>query len=113
ATISANNDEEIGNIIAKAMEKVGKDGVITVEEGKTLDTELEYTEGMCFDRGYINAYFQTDTEKQEAVFEDAYVLLFDKKISAMKDLLNILKAVVETGKPLVIVAEDVEGEALA
>lgn len=113
ATISANNDEEIGEIIAKAMEKVGKDGVITVEEGKTLDTELEYTEGMCFDRGFINAYFQTDVEKQEGIFEEPYILIFDKKISAMKDLLNILKAVVETGKPLVIIAEDVEGEALA
>ena len=113
ASISANNDNEIGKLIAKAMEKVGKDGVVTVEEGKTLETELEVVEGMNFDRGYMNPYFITDTEKQEAVMEDALILIFDKKISSMKDLLPILKTVVEAGKSLFIIAEDIEGEALA
>ena len=113
ATISANNDTAIGELIAKAMDKVGKDGVVTVEEGKTLETELEVVEGMNFDRGYTNPYFITDVEKQEAVLEDAYILICDKKISSMKELLPILKTVVETGNALFIIAEDIEGEALA
>lgn len=113
ATISANNDEEIGKLIAKAMDKVGKDGVVTVEEGKTLETELEVVEGMNFDRGYINPYFITDVDKQEAVLEDALILIYDKKVAAMKDLLPILKSVVEAGRALLIIAEDIEGEALA
>jgi chaperonin GroEL len=113
AMISANNDTEIGDLIAKAMDKVGKDGVVTVEEGKTLETELEVVEGMCFDRGYTNPYFVTDGEKQEAVLEDTFILIYDKKISSMKDLLPILKSVVEGGRALLIIAEDIEGEALA
>lgn len=113
ATISANNDREIGDLIAKAMDKVGRDGVVTVEDGKTLETELEIVEGMNFDRGYTNPYFITDVEKQEAVFEDVYILITDKKISSMKELLPILKSVVETGKALLIIAEDIDGEALA
>jgi chaperonin GroEL len=112
-TISANNDTEIGNIIAEAMDKVGKDGVITVEESKSLDTTLEVVEGMQFDRGYLSPYFVTDAERMEAVYENAKVLLFEKKISSMKDLLPILEQVAKQGKPLLIVAEDVEGEALA
>jgi chaperonin GroEL len=112
-TISANNDEEIGKIIAEAMEKVGKDGVITVEEAKGLETTLEVVEGMQFDRGYLSPYFVTDAERMEAVLESAKILLFEKKISSMKDLLPILEQVARQGKPLVIVAEDVEGEALA
>ncbi|BCD59812.1 MULTISPECIES: chaperonin GroEL [unclassified Nitratiruptor] len=114
ATISANNDPKIGELIAEAMEKVGKDGVITVEEGKSLQDELEVVEGMQFDRGYLSPYFVTDTEKMEAVLENAYILLYDKKISNMKDLLPVLEKVVQTGnKPLLIIAEDIEGEALA
>jgi chaperonin GroEL len=113
ATVSANNDDEIGNLIAKAMDKVGKDGVVTVEEGKTLETELEVVEGMNFDRGYTNPYFMTDAEKQEAVLEDPYILITDKKISSMKELLPILKTVVEAGKALLIISEDIDGEALA
>ncbi|MFZ0564731.1 MAG: chaperonin GroEL [Chlamydiales bacterium] len=113
ATISANNDEEIGEIIAKAMEKVGKNGTITVEEAKGFETTLEVVEGMNFDRGYLSAYFITDTESQEAILEDAYLLIYDKKISGMKEFLPILQAVAESGKPLLIIAEDVEGEALA
>ncbi len=114
ATISANNDPKIGELIAEAMDKVGKDGVITVEEGKSLQDELEVVEGMQFDRGYLSPYFVTDTEKMEAVLEDPYILLYDKKISNMKDLLPILEKIVQTGnKPLLIIAEDVEGEALA
>src|SRR5205814_671484 len=112
-TISANNDKEIGNLIAEAMEKVGKDGVITVEEAKGLETTLETVDGMQFDRGYLSPYFVTDPEKMEAVLEDAYVLIHDKKISSMKDLLPILEKVAQAGRPLLIVAEDVEGEALA
>ena len=112
-TISANGDVTIGNIIAEAMEKVGKEGVITVEEAKGLETTLETVDGMQFDRGYLSPYFITDPEKMEAVLEDAYILVHDKKISAMKDLLPVLEKVAQTGKPLVIVAEDVEGEALA
>ncbi|OLC02241.1 MAG: chaperonin GroL [Gemmatimonadetes bacterium 13_1_40CM_4_69_8] len=112
-TISANNDSEIGKLIAEAMEKVGKDGVITVEEAKGLETTLETVDGMQFDRGYLSPYFITDPEKMEAVLEDAYILLHDKKISSMKDLLPVLEKVAQTGRPLLIVAEDVEGEALA
>jgi chaperonin GroEL len=113
ATISANNDPEIGELIAKAMEKVGKDGVITVEEARGLETTLETVEGMQFDRGYLSPYFITDPEKMEAVLEDAYILIHDKKISAMKDLLPVLEKVAQAGRPLLIIAEDVEGEALA
>jgi chaperonin GroEL len=112
-TISANNDREIGNLIAEAMEKVGKDGVITVEEAKGLETTLETVDGMQFDRGYLSPYFVTDPEKMEAVLDDAYILIHDKKISAMKDLLPVLEKVAQSGKPLLIVSEDVEGEALA
>jgi len=114
ATISANNDPKIGELIAEAMEKVGKDGVITVEEGKSLQDELEVVEGMQFDRGYLSPYFVTDPEKMECVLENPYILLYDKKISNMKDLLPILEKIVQTGnRPLLIIAEDVEGEALA
>src|SRR3989454_463979 len=112
-TISANNDHEIGKLIAEAMEKVGKDGVITVEEAKGLETTLETVDGMQFDRGYLSPYFITDPEKMETVLEDAYILVHDKKISSMKDLLPVLEKVAQTGRPLLIVAEDVEGEALA
>jgi chaperonin GroEL len=112
-TISANNDSEIGKLIADAMEKVGKDGVITVEEAKGLETTLETVDGMQFDRGYLSPYFVTDPEKMEAVLEDAYLLIHDKKISAMKELLPVLEKIAQTGKPLLIIAEDVEGEALA
>ncbi len=113
ATISANNDSEIGQIIKEAMEKVGKDGVITVEEAKGLETTLEVVEGMQFDRGYLSPYFVTDAERMEAVLENAKILIFEKKISSMKDLLPILEKVAQQGKPLLIIAEDVEGEALA
>src|SRR5712672_32546 len=112
-SISANNDMEIGNLIAEAMEKVGKDGVITVEEAKGLETTLETVEGMQFDRGYLSPYFVTDPEKMEAALEDALILIHDKKISSMKDLLPILEKVAQMGKPLLIIAEDIEGEALA
>jgi chaperonin GroEL len=112
-TISANSDESIGEIIAQAMEKVGKDGVITVEEAKGLETSLEVVEGMQFDRGYLSPYFITDPERMEVVLEDAYILIHEKKISSMKDLLPLLEQVAKSGKPLVIIAEDVEGEALA
>ena len=112
-TISANGDKTIGEIIAKAMEKVGKEGVITVEEAKGLETELDVVEGMQFDRGYLSPYFVTDAERMETVFESPRILLFEKKISSMKDLLPVLEQVARQGKPLVIVAEDVEGEALA
>ena len=111
--ISANNDPEIGNIIAEAMEKAGKDGVITVEEGKGLEMDLEIVEGMQFDRGYISPYFITDSEKMEAVLDKPYILIYDKKISTMKDLLPMLEKVAQQGRPLLIIAEDVEGEALA
>lgn len=113
ATISANNDEEIGEIIAKAMEKVGKTGTITVEEAKGFETTLDVVEGMNFDRGYLSAYFMTNPETQEAILEDAFVLIYEKKISAMKEFLPILQAVAESGRPLLIIAEDIEGEALA
>ena len=111
--ISANNDEEIGEKIAEAMEKVGKDGVITVEESKTAETFLETVEGMQFDRGYLSPYFVTNSDNMEAEMDDAYLLIYDKKISNMKDLLPLLEKVVQTGKPVTIIAEDVEGEALA
>src|SRR5687767_276147 len=112
-SISANNDTEIGNLIAEAMEKVGKDGVITVEEARGVETTLETVEGMQFDRGYVSQYFVTDPDKMEAVLEDAYILIHDKKISSMKDLLPVLEPVAQSGKPLLIIAEDVDGEALA
>ncbi|MGA2384636.1 MAG: chaperonin GroEL [Gemmatimonadales bacterium] len=111
--ISANNDHDVGDIIADAMEKVGKDGVITVEEAKGLETTLETVDGMQFDRGYLSPYFVTDAEKMEAVLEDALILIHDKKIASMKDLLPVLEKVAQMGKPLLIIAEDVEGEALA
>ncbi len=113
ATISANNDAEIGKLIADAMNKVKKEGVITVEEAKGTETTVEIVEGMQFDRGYISPYFVTDTEKMEAVLEAPYILIYDKKISAMKDLLPVLEATAQSGRPLMIIAEDVEGEALA
>jgi chaperonin GroEL len=112
-TISANNDSTIGDIIAEAMEKVGKEGVITVEEAKGLETTLEVVEGMQFDRGYLSPYFVTDPERMEAKLEDAYVLIHEKKISSMKDLLPILETIAKTGKPFLLVAEDIDGEALA
>jgi chaperonin GroEL len=112
-TISANNDEEIGRIIAEAMEKVGKDGVITVEEARTIDTVLDVVEGMRFDRGYSSPYFVTDPERMEVVLENPYLLIYEKKISSMKDLLPVLEKIAQQGAPLLIVAEDVEGEALA
>src|SRR3954453_1860022 len=112
-TISANNDETIGKIIAEAMKKVGKDGVITVEESKTLETQLEVVEGMQFDRGYLSPYFVTDPERMEVALENAYILINEKKISSMKDLLPLLEQIAKSGKPLLIIAEVVEGEALA
>jgi chaperonin GroEL len=112
-TISANNDSTIGEIIAEAMNKVGREGVITVEEAKSLETTLEVVEGMQFDRGYLSPYFVTDPDKMEAVIEDAYLLIHEKKISAMKDLLPVLEAIARTGKPFLLIAEDIEGEALA
>ncbi|MBS3904274.1 MAG: chaperonin GroEL [Simkania sp.] len=113
ATISANGDVEIGEIIAKAMERVGKDGTLTIEEGKGFETTLDVVEGMNFDRGYLSAYFINNAESQETVFEDAFVLIYDKKIAAMKEFLPILQTVAESGRPFLIIAEDVEGEALA
>ncbi|HET9625783.1 MAG TPA: chaperonin GroEL, partial [Kofleriaceae bacterium] len=112
-TISANGDTEIGEMIAEAMKKVGKEGVITVEEAKTLTSELDVVEGMQFDRGYLSAYFVTDTERMEAVLNDVYILIHEKKISSMKELLPVLEQVAKHGKPLLIIAEEVEGEALA
>src|SRR5690349_16800463 len=112
-TISANGDTEIGNMIAEAMKKVGKEGVITVEEAKTLTSELDVVEGMQFDRGYLSPYFVTDGERMEAVLENAYILIHEKKISAMKDLLPILEQTAKSGRPLLIIAEDIDGEALA
>ena len=112
-TISANNDTTIGEIIAEAMSKVGKEGVITVEEAKGLETQLEVVEGMQFDRGYLSPYFVTDPDRMECVYEDVYILIHEKKISAMKDLLPLLEQVARSGKPLIIIAEDLEGEALA
>src|SRR5438034_1826794 len=112
-TISANNDENIGQIIAQAMEKVGKDGVITVEEAKSMETSLEVVEGMQFDRGYLSPYFVTDPERMECVLENPLILIHEKKISSMKDLLPILEKIAQTGKALLVIAEDLEGEALA
>ena len=112
-TISANNDGPIGTIIAEAMDKVGKDGVITVEEAKTIDTSLEVVEGMQFDRGYLSPYFVTDPERIEVILEDPHILIHEKKISSLKDLLPVLERVAQRGKSLLIIAEDVEGEALA
>ncbi len=113
ASIAANNDREIGQLLADAMEKVGKDGVITVDEGKSLTTEVEWVEGMQFDRGYLSPYFVTDSHAMQCVLEDCYILIFEKKISSVKDLVPLLEAVVQQSKPLLIVAEDVDGEALA
>src|SRR5216117_1111752 len=113
ATIASNNDKTIGNLIAEAMEKVGKDGVITVEESKSADTVLDLVEGMQFDRGYLSPYFVTDAERMEVVFEDAFVLIYEKKISVMKDMLPLLEQVARVGKPFLIIAEDIDGEALA
>jgi chaperonin GroEL len=113
ATISANNDPEIGNDIADAFERVGKEGVITVEEAKGMETTLDVVEGMQFDRGYLSPYFVTDPDTMEAVMESPFILIHDKKIAAMKDLLPVLEKVAQLGRPLVIIAEDVEGEALA
>lgn len=113
ATVSANNDEEIGTMISDAMDKVGKDGVITVEEAKGTETEVKTVEGMQFDRGYLSPYFVTNTEKMEAELEQPYILIYDKKISSMKELLPVLEPVAQSGKPLVIISEDVDGEALA
>jgi len=113
AAIAANNDMEIGELLAEAMEKVGKDGVITVDEGKTLKTEIEFVEGMQFDRGYLSPYFVTDPQKMEAVLEDAYILIHEKKLSNVREMVPLLEAVVQSGKPLLIIAEDVDGEALA
>jgi chaperonin GroEL len=113
ASISANNDSTIGALIAQAMEKVGKDGVITVEEAKGTDTTVDVVEGMQFDRGYLSPYFVTNTEKMEVEMDNAFILIYDKKISSMKDLLPVLEKVVQTGKPLLIIAEDIDGEALA
>src|SRR5690349_10098421 len=112
-TIAANGDKEIGRMLAEAMQKVGNEGVITVEEAKSLETELDVVEGMQFDRGYISPYFITDADKMRAVLEDPYVLIHEKKLSSLQSLLPLLEAVVQSGKPLLIVAEDVEGEALA
>src|SRR5213594_3517395 len=112
-TVSANGDRAIGDMIAEAMEKVGKEGVITVEEAKGLETQLEVVEGMQFDRGYLSPYFITDPDRMEAVLEDAYILIHEKKISSMKDLLPLLEQVARSGKPLLVIAEEVEGEALA
>src|SRR5439155_36328 len=113
ATLASNNDEASGSLIAEAMENVGKDGVITVEESKSADTDLDVVEGMQFDRGYLSPYFVTDAERMEVVLEDAIVLIHEKKISVMKDMLPLLEQVARAGKPLLIIAEDVEGEALA
>ena len=113
AAIAANNDEEIGTIIAEAFDKVGKDGVITVEEGKTLGTTHEFVEGMQFDRGYSSPYFVTDPQKMECELEDPYILIYEKKISNNKDLVPVLEKVLNTGKPILILCEEVDGEALA
>jgi chaperonin GroEL len=113
AAIAANNDKEIGDLLAEAMDKVGKDGVITVDEGKSLKTEVEWVEGMQFDRGYLSPYFVTNPQQMQCVLDDCYILVFEKKISSVKDILSLLEAVVQAGKPLLIVSEEVDGEALA
>merc|ERR1711881_831519 len=112
-TISADGDSNIGKIIAEAMEKVGKEGVITVEEAKSLETTLEVVEGMQFDRGYLSPYFVTNAERMEVILKDAYILIVEKKISSMKDMVTLLEQVAKTSKPFLIIAEDVDGEALA
>src|SRR5229473_3205415 len=111
--ISANTDKQVGNLIAEAMKKVGKDGVITVEESRTMETTLEIVEGMQFDRGYLSPYFVTDPERMESILADAHILIFEKRINSMKNLISLLEQVVKLGQPLLIIAEDVEGEALA
>jgi chaperonin GroEL len=113
ASIAANNDSAIGDLIADAMDKVGKDGVITVEEAKSMDTTLDFVEGMQFDRGYLSPYFVTDAERMECVLEDPYILIHEKKISVMKDMIPLLEKVMQQGRSLLIIAEDIEGEALA
>ncbi|MFM7912085.1 MAG: chaperonin GroEL, partial [Bacteroidota bacterium] len=113
ATISANNDAVVGKLIADAMRRVTKEGVITVEEAKSTETYVDVVEGMQFDRGYVSPYFVTNADKMEAELENPYILIYDKKISAMKELLPVLEKVVQTGRPLLIIAEDVDGEALA
>jgi chaperonin GroEL len=113
AAVSANNDLSIGKLIAEAMSKVGKEGVITIEEAKGIETSVKVVEGMQFDRGYISPYFVTNTEKMEVDYENPWILIYDKKISAMKDFLPILEKVIQTGRPLLVIAEDLEGEALA
>ncbi|HBP81819.1 MAG TPA: molecular chaperone GroEL, partial [Planctomycetaceae bacterium] len=113
ASIAANNDAEIGDLLAEAMDKVGKDGVITVDEGKSLATEIEFVEGMQFDRGYLSPYFVTDAQAMQCVLEDCYILVYEKKISTVKDIVPLLEAVVNAGKPMLIVSEEVDGEALA
>src|SRR5207302_8024531 len=113
ATISANNDKKIGSLIAEAMEKVGKDGVVTVEEAKSMKTDLEFVEGMQFDRGYLSPYFVTNPDRMETVLEDPFILIHEKKISAMRDLIPVLEQVAREGRALLIIAEEVEGEALA
>lgn len=113
ASVSANNDKEIGRILASAIEKVGNDGVIDVDEAQTMETVTEFVEGMQFDRGYISSYFVTDRDRMETVYENPYILIYDKSISTMKDLLPLLEKIAQTGRPLLIIAEDVEGEALA
>src|SRR5881275_1740654 len=112
ATVSANNDSTIGNIIAEAMKKVGKDGVITVEEAKTLETTMDLVEGMQFDRGYLSPYFVTDPDRMQCVLDNPYILIYEKKISSLKDMLPLLEKVAKAGRPLLIISEDVEGEAL-
>ena len=112
-TVAANNDPEIGQLLAAAMDKVGKDGVITVDEGKSLKTEVEWVEGMQFDRGYLSPYFVTDPTKMDCVMDDPYILVFEKKISNVKEIVPVLEAVVNASRPLLIIAEDIEGEALA
>ncbi|MDP6424061.1 MAG: chaperonin GroEL, partial [Planctomycetota bacterium] len=113
AAIAANNDDEIGKMIADAFEKVGKDGVITVEEGKSLDSNVEWVEGMQFDKGYLSPHFVTNTDKMETILENPYVLIHEKKLSSIKDMLPLLESVAKSGKPLLVIAEDIEGEALA
>src|SRR5262249_47297852 len=113
ATVAANNDRDIGAIIAEAMAKVGKDGVITVEEGKTIQTGHEFVEGMQFDRGYLSPYFVTDPQKMECELEDPYILIYEKKVSSNKDMVPVLEKVLNAGKPILLIAEEVEGEALA
>src|SRR5207249_2291073 len=113
ATIAANGDQKIGQMIAEAMEKVGKDGVITVDEGKALDTNVEWTEGMQFDKGYLSPHFVTNPETMECVLEDPFILIHEKKISSIRDLLPLLEKIAKSGRPLVVIAEDIEGEALA